>query len=110
MSTFRAKLIVERVESNRPRRGVETLKEAVYDELRIEVTALDSSIALSKVIGLALSEQADRDARAVMPGDQNKPGPLTDDDEDDEEDEDDDAVYTSPPPPRRIVAPRLKPF
>lgn len=87
MTTYRAKLIIERVELRRPMiRGTEVPKEAVYDEVRIEITATDSDVALSKLIGLAEAEQTDRDFRKLMPGDQNKK--LGRDLDEDEEDED----------------------
>lgn len=66
MTTYRAKLIIERVEMRRPMiRGTEVPKEAVYDVVRIEVTSTDSDVALSKIIGLAQAEQTDRDLRKV---------------------------------------------
>jgi hypothetical protein len=94
MTTYRAKLIVERVEVNRPiiRGGTDTSKERIYDEIRIEVTGPNADVALSKVINLANAEQADRDARAMMPA----PVPVVEskpkqafseiDEEDDEDD------------------------
>lgn len=88
MATYRAKFIIERVEFRRPMvRGIETPKESVYPEVRIEVSCTDSDIALSKIIGLAQSEQTDRDARKMMPGDQDK---KLGHDPDDEFDEDED--------------------
>lgn len=82
MTTYRAKLIIERVEMRRPMiRGTEVPKEAIYDIVRIEVTADNQDVALSKIINLAKAEQTDRDARILMPGDQN---PFDEDDEEDE--------------------------
>jgi hypothetical protein len=83
MTTYRAKLIVERVEVRRPIvRGTAAATEAVYDEIRLEVTSLSADIALSKVINLAMSEQTDREMRAEATKDV---GMLRDEDEEDDE-------------------------
>lgn len=89
MTTYRAKLIIERVEMRRPMiRGTEVPKEAVYDEVRIEVTSTDSDVALSKIIGLAQSEQTDRDSRkvGVVAKGLTPAGDFDEDAEDEEED------------------------
>lgn len=86
-STYRAKLIVERVETRRPLiRGTEVTKEAVYDQLRIEITGTDPDVALAKVMNLAQAELADRSARAQL----GKDRPVTDNVEPDEDEEDGD--------------------
>lgn len=85
MTTYRAKLIVERVELRRPIiRGTEVPKEAIYDEIRIEITSNDSDTALNKVIALALAEQADRGSRKAIDALAKKLAvdDMTDDDED----------------------------
>lgn len=72
MTAYRAKLIIERVERTSALRRRETVPaEAIYDEIRIEVTATSPDVALSKLINLATAEQTDRDARSLMPGNQN---------------------------------------
>lgn len=85
MTMYRAKLIIERVETRRPIiRGAEVPKESVYDIVRIEVTADNQDVALSKIINLAKAEQTDRDARLMMPGNQNRL-PVFDEQEEDED-------------------------
>jgi hypothetical protein len=86
MTTYRAKLIVERIEIRRPglMQDSKVAREAVYDEIRIEVTALDADVALSKVINLARSEQIDRDSRKTMDVKAPTTTPFADLDADDE--------------------------
>jgi hypothetical protein len=102
--SYRAKLIIERVEATRAARigSTPATKEAVFDEMRVEIKAPNADVALSKLINIALAEQGDRDSRALMPNETEHPlpdpastvAPFTsidpDEDQDDEEDEDED--------------------
>jgi len=81
---YRVTLRVDQMVPGRRVSSNTATEDKAQSEVLVVVSAPNVDVALSKAIGLAKAEQADRDARALMPGEQNQRRPYAHLEEDDE--------------------------